>query len=81
MNFKYNVGEAVEYTPIGANVALFVVVRQMPEEFQAADRRYCIQSAQEAFERNVMECDLSPSTSPHEQYDPPTRLRRSGGHH
>jgi hypothetical protein len=79
MNFKYNVGEAVEYTPIGANVALFVVVRQMPEEFQAADRRYCIQSAQEAFERNVMECDLSPSTK--EQYDPPARLRRSAAHH
>jgi hypothetical protein len=81
MSFKYDVGQAVEYQPIGSNIALFVVVRQMPEEFQAAGRRYCIQSAQEAFERNVMECDLSPSTIPKEQYDSPTRLRRSGGHH
>ena len=61
--------------------ALFVVVRQMPEEFQAVDRRYCIKSSQEGFERNVMECDLSPSMIPQEQYDPPMRLRRSGGHH
>jgi hypothetical protein len=79
MGFKYAVGQAVEYTPMGANIALFVVVRQMPEEFQAIDRRYCIKSAQESFERNVMECDLSPSNIPPEQYDPPTRLRRSRG--
>jgi hypothetical protein len=81
MGFKYAVGQAVEYKPISAGIALFVVVRQMPEEFQAADRRYCIKNAQEGFERNVMECDLSPSTVPPEQYDPPMRLRRSGGHH
>lgn len=81
MSFKYEVGQAVEYQPVGANIALFVVVRQMPEEFQAVDRRYCIKSALESFERNVMECDLSLSIIPEEQYDPPTRLRRSGGHH
>ena len=81
MSFKYTVGQAVEYKPVGANIALFVVVRRMPEEFQAVDRRYCIKSAQEAFERNVMECDLSPSIMPKEEYDPPMRLRRSGGYH
>jgi hypothetical protein len=81
MSFKYTVGQAVEYKPVGANIALFVVVRRMPVEFQAVDRRYCIKSAQEAFERNVMECDLSPSIMPKEEYDPPMRLRRSGGHH
>ena len=81
MSFKYTVGQAVEYKPVGANTALFVVVRRMPEEFQAVDRRYCIKSAQEGFERNVMECDLSPSILPIEEYDPPMRLRRSGGHH
>jgi len=52
----------------------------MPEEFQAVDRRYRIKSAQEGFERNVMECDLSPSTIPEEQYEPATRLRRLDGH-
>jgi hypothetical protein len=81
MSFKYVVGQTVEYKPVGANIALFVVVRRMPEEFQAVDRRYCIKSTQENFERNVMECDLSPSNIPQEQYDPPMRLRRSGGHH
>jgi hypothetical protein len=81
MSFKYTVGQAVEYKPVNANIALFVVVRRMPEEFQAVDRRYCIKSAQEAFEPNVMECDLSPSIMPKEEYDPPMRLRRSGGHH
>jgi len=80
MGFKYAVGQAVEYRPVGANIALFLVVRRMPEEFQALDRRYCIKSVQEGFERNVMECDLSPSFMPEEQYDPPMRLRRSGGH-
>jgi hypothetical protein len=80
MGFKYAVGQAVEYQPIGANIALFVVVERMPEEFQAIDRRYRIKSAQEGFERNVMECDLSPSNIPQEHYDPPTRLRRSGHH-
>ncbi len=81
MSFKYAVGQAVEYKPIGANIALFVVVRRMPEEFHAVDRRYCIKSEQEGFERNVMECDLSPSIMSKEQYDPPMRLRRSGAHH
>jgi hypothetical protein len=81
MSFKYAVGQAVEYKPIGGKIALFVVVRRMPEEFQAVDRRYCIKSAQEGFERNVMECDLKPSIIPKEEYDPPTRPRRLGGHH
>jgi hypothetical protein len=81
MSFKYEVGQAVEYKPAGANIALFVVVRRMPEEFQAVDRKYCIKSALESFERNVMECDLNPSIIPEEQYDPPSRLRRLGGHH
>jgi hypothetical protein len=81
MSFKFAVGQAVEYKPVGANLALFVVVRRMPEEFQAIDRRYCIKSAQEGFERNVMECDLSPSAIPEEQYELPTRLRRSGSHY
>jgi hypothetical protein len=81
MSFKYAVGQSVEYRPLCATIALFVVVRQMPEEFQAIDRRYCIKSAQEGFERNVMECDLSPSNIPEDRYDPPKPLRRSGGHH
>jgi hypothetical protein len=81
MAFKFSVGQAVEYRPIGAQVGYFTVVRQMPEEFQAVDRRYRIKSVHEGFERNVLECDLSPSIIPEEQYGPLKPLRRSGGHH
>jgi hypothetical protein len=81
MAHKFFVGQAVEYKPIGAQVGYFKVVRQMPEEFQAIDRRYRIKSAHEAFERNVLECDLSPSIIPEEQYGPLRPVRRAGGHH
>ena len=64
MAYKFSVGQAVKYKPIGAKVGCFKVVRQMPEEFQAIDRKYRIKSDQESFERNVPECDLRPSTFP-----------------
>lgn len=80
MSFKYEVGQAVEYKPVGCNVALFVVTRIMPEEFQAVDRKYRIKSVEEGFERNVMECDLSPAALPENQYAPPTKILRYGSH-
>ena len=61
MTFKYQVGQSVEYKPIGRGAELFSVVRQMPDEHNAVDRRYRIKSERESFERNVMECDLSAS--------------------
>jgi hypothetical protein len=81
MAHKFSVGQAVEYQPIGAQVGYFTVVRQMPEEFQAIDRKYRIKSVQEGFERNVLECDLSPAIVPEELYGPLRPLRRSGSHH
>ena len=81
MAHKFAVGQAVEYKPIGAQVGRFKVIRQMPEEFQAIDRKYRIKSDQEGFERNVLECDLSPSLVPEAEYGPLRPLRRSGGHH
>ena len=81
MAHKFFVGQAVEYKPIGAQVGYFKVVRQMPEEFQAIDRKYRIKSVQESFERNVLECDLSPSIIPEQEYAPMKPLRRAGGHH
>ncbi len=60
MPFKYSVGQAVEYTPIGEKKAgLFRIVRQMPQEEQAADLRYRIKSEAEIHERNVLECQLT----------------------
>jgi len=81
MAHKFAVGQAVEYRPIGAKVGVFKVVRQMPEEFRATDLKYRIKSAQETFERNVLECDLSPSIIPEELYEPMRALSRAGGHH
>jgi hypothetical protein len=61
MSFKFVVGQAVEYTPIGKKKAgLFKVVRQMPKEDQAIDSYYRIKSETEAHERNVLECQLNP---------------------
>ena len=81
MSHKFVVGQTVEYKPIGAKVGAFKVVKQMPEEFRGVDFKYRIKSSQETFERNVLECDLSPSIVPEEQYEPVRPLRRAGGHH
>ena len=81
MAHKFEVGQLVEYKPIGAKVGLFKIVRHMPEEFQAADWKYRIKSQQEGFERTVLECDLSPSIVPEASYEEVKPLRRAGGHH
>ncbi len=60
MPFKFSVGQAVEYTPIGEKKAgLYKVTRQMPKEEQAVDLRYRIKSEAEVYERNVLECHLT----------------------
>jgi len=60
MSFKFLVGQAVEYTPIGEKTAgLYRITRQMPKEDQAWDLGYGIKSEAEAYERNVLECHLS----------------------
>ena len=56
MSFKFIVGQAVEYTPIGEKTAsLYKIMRQMPNEDQATDLRYRIKSKTEAHERVVSE--------------------------
>ena len=60
MSFKFSVGQAVEYTPIGQKRAgLYRIKRQMPKEEQAADLKYLIKSETEIYDRNVLECHLS----------------------
>lgn len=78
MGFKYQVGDSVEYKPAGAKPALFTVIRLMPEEFQAFDRRYLIKSAVNGSERNVMECDLRRPALAEDEYDTNMVLRRFG---
>jgi hypothetical protein len=79
MGFAYQVGDSVAYKPVGAKLGLFTVMRWMPEEFQAVDRRYLIRSVANGSERNVMECDLSRPTLPDDAYDTGPLVRRVSG--
>jgi hypothetical protein len=81
MSFKFFVGQAVEYKPVGEKTAgLYKVVRQMPEEGQAFDLRYRIKSEAEAYERNVLECQLSSNVRGESEYAT-TKPRPSQGSH
>jgi hypothetical protein len=81
MSFKFFVGQAVEYTPVGEKVAgLYKITRQMPREEQAFDLKYRIKSENEAYERNVLECQLSSDVHPRSEYAA-TKPRQSRGSH
>jgi hypothetical protein len=81
MSFRFFVGQAVEYTPIGEKTAgLYKIMRQMPTEEQAFDLKYCIKSEAEAYERNVLECQLSSDVRPKSEYAT-TMPRLSQGSH
>ena len=63
MSFKFLVGQAVEYTPIGGKAAgLYKITRQMPTEERAIDLKYCIKSQGEVYERNVQQASQHPRT-------------------
>ena len=78
MSFKFSTGQAVEYKPTGGMLGLYTVIRQMPEEFRAFDRKYRIKSEQEGFERTVLECDLQ-EEKPESLYAKVLPMRRQGG--
>jgi hypothetical protein len=81
MSFKFLVGQAVEYTPIGEKAAgLYKITRQMPREERAIDLKYCIKSLAEAYERNVLECQLSSDVRPECEYAT-TKHRPTQGSH
>jgi hypothetical protein len=81
MSFKFLLGQAVEYTPIGEKTAgLYKITRQMPVEDRAFDLRYCIKSETEAYERNVLECQLSSDVRSELEYAT-TKPRVSQGSH
>ena len=65
MSFKYVVGEAVEYRPMGSKAGRSTVTRCMPEE--------------DSFERTVLECDLSATNIPLSNYAAVVPFRRIGG--
>ena len=55
-------------------------MRQMPQEEQAFDLKYLIKSEAEAYERNVLECQLSSDVGAEREYAT-TKPRRSRGSH
>lgn len=68
MAHKFAVGAWVNYWPARSKSrGRYQVMKLMPEEFQATDWKYRIKSEEEGFERNVLECDLSPSIVPGER--------------
>jgi hypothetical protein len=68
MPFKFSIGQAVEYKPMGQSTGLFKVVRHMPEEDHAQASKYLIKSLTEGFERIVHEFDLEPSDGDESKY-------------
>jgi len=81
MSFKFPVGQAVEYTPIGGKTAgLYRITRQMPKEEQAFDLRYQIKSEAEIYERNVLECQLSADVGAIGEYATPKPRLPKGSH-
>ena len=81
MTFKFAAGQAVEYTPMSGHPALFKIIRQMPEEFQADRKYYRIKSEGEGFERNVLESDLVATDKTSDMYSTLVPVRISGGRH
>ena len=81
MPFKFSVGQAVEYTPIGEKApSLYKIVRQMPKKDQASDLRYRIKSEAEGYERNVPESQLNSEVDAEGDYAK-TKPRLSQGSH
>jgi hypothetical protein len=78
MTFKFDMGQSVEYKPVGGKVGLFQVTRQMLEEFQAFDRKYRIKGSGEGFERIVLECDLSLANEASSYASVPPTVRFTG---
>jgi hypothetical protein len=74
MSFKFLVGQAVEYTPIGENTGgLYKILRQMPNADQTTNMQYRVKSDAEVFERNVPESMLRSGENTEREY---TLLRR-----
>ena len=80
MAFKFSVDQAVEYTPRGQPAGLFKVIRHMPQEDNASDRKYAVKSLREGFERIVNEVDLSPADLSEGAYPEPVKPPKAGSH-
>jgi hypothetical protein len=55
---SFEIGESVEYKPLGGSAGVFVVVRRMPDDL-SGETMYRIKSGLEYHERNVLESALT----------------------
>jgi hypothetical protein len=80
MDFKFVVGQTVEYKPANGSIILCTIIKQMPKEGGQFDVRYRIKNEHETFERNVFEYDLTSSNKPANLYGFVARLHRTKHH-
>jgi hypothetical protein len=80
MDFKFTVGQTVEYKPANGLTSLCTIVKQIPKEDGQLDLRYRIKNEHGTFERNVFEYDLTASDKPANLYDFVARLHRAKHH-
>jgi hypothetical protein len=75
MSFRFLVGQAVAYTPIGEKTAgLYKIMRQMPEE-DATELKYRIKSETEPYDRIVPESQLRSDAAAESEQPPPPQPR------
>jgi hypothetical protein len=55
---SFEIGESVEYKPLGGTAGVFIVIRRMPDD-PSGEPVYRIKSGLEYHERNVLESALT----------------------
>jgi len=63
MNFKFSVGQTVEYAPRGGRAGMFTTIRHMPEEHDAFDLKYRIKIKTRASSITCLNAISAPRTS------------------
>jgi hypothetical protein len=58
MDFKFAVGQLVQYKPANGRLRRCLIVRRMPSKEGQFDFRYRIKEDLQPFERTVFECEL-----------------------
>ena len=75
MDSKFSVGQSVEHTPIGDVAGRYVIVRQMPAEYNQSETRYRIRGELAGEERVVSESSLSDNVGTELEYATEARAR------
>jgi hypothetical protein len=66
---SFEIGETVEYKPLGGTAGVFIVIRRMPDD-PSGEPVYRIKSGLEYHERNVLESSLTKNGASPEKPEP-----------